>query len=422
MDYSKYPGQRLEKYRELLNKDIEPVVSIITPYYNSGNTIDETYNSIMNQTYPFFEWVIVDDGSTDKKSISKLNELKKKDKRIKVFTKENAGPSEARDYGVANSSKSTKYLLFIDSDDLVDKTLIECLYWSLETNEEASFAYTTTVNFGKREFIWDHYFTVEREKTENLLTVCTMIKKEDFLEVGGFGIKEKSMYEDWNLWLKLIKIGKKPLRVNAPLFWYRQTQSGEFSRAQENNEQAMKYIKETAKDIDDNQLEAIQYPRYGDSYAMVNEYDMILPDYEKSEKTTVLYIFPWMVVGGADFFNLDLIKRLPQDKYESIVLTTTPSETGYTYKGYKYRETTIIDGKNILPNTKHLFTEDATLTVVKEGNKYHIAYDYDGGSRGTENPTEITYDEIATITHPAKTGYDFTGWDISNFWVYPIKK
>ena len=326
MDYSKYPGQKLEKYRELLNKDIEPVVSIITPYYNSGNTIDETYNSIMNQTYPFFEWVIVDDGSTEKKSISKLNELKKKDKRIKVFTKENAGPSEARDFGVANSSKSTKYLLFIDSDDLVDKTLIECLYWSLETNEEASFAYTTTVNFGKREFIWDHYFTVEREKTENLLTVCTMIKKEDFLEVGGFGIKEKSMYEDWNLWLKLIKIGKKPLRVNAPLFWYRQTQSGEFSRAQENNEQAMKYIKETAKDIDDNQLEAIQYPRYGDSYAMVNEYDMILPDYKKSEKTTVLYIFPWMVVGGADFFNLDLIKRLPQDKYESIVLTTTPSE------------------------------------------------------------------------------------------------
>ena len=96
-------------------------------------------------------------------------------------------------------------------------------------------------------------------------------------------------------------------------------------------------------------------------------------------------------------------------------LTTTPSETGYTYKGYKYRETTIIDGKNILPNTKYLFTEDATLTVVMEGNKYHIAYDYDGGSRGTENPTEITYDEIATITHPAKTGYDFTGWDISNF-------
>ena len=94
-------------------------------------------------------------------------------------------------------------------------------------------------------------------------------------------------------------------------------------------------------------------------------------------------------------------------------LTTTPSETGYTYKGYKYRETTIIDGKNILPNTKHLFTEDATLTVVMEGNKYHIAYDYDGGSRGTENPTEIIYDEIATITHPAKTGYDFTGWDIS---------
>ena len=41
----------------------------------------------------------------------------------------------------------------------------------------------------------------------------------------------KEMYEDWNIWLKLIRAGKKPLRVSAPLFWYRQTGSGELSRA-----------------------------------------------------------------------------------------------------------------------------------------------------------------------------------------------
>ena len=325
MDYTKYPGKKLENYGKLLNTS-KPIISIVTPYYNADKTIDETFNSIMNQTYPFFEWIIVDDGSPDKNASKKLDELQKKDKRIKVFKKENGGPAQARDYGIEKTASSSKYVFFLDSDDLIDKTTLECLYWALETNKDASFAYTTVVNFGAREFLWEKYFTVAQEKEENLITVSSLVRKEDLIEVGCFGIKEKSMYEDWNLWLKLIRAGKKPLRVNAPLFWYRQTENGEFSRAKKNNDNAMKYVNETASQIDDNQLEAIQYPRYGDNYATcTEEFDMILPDYEKDDRRVVLYLFPWMVVGGADFFNLDLIKRLPQDKYRAIILTTTPS-------------------------------------------------------------------------------------------------
>ena len=69
------------------------------------------------------------------------------------------------------------------------------------------------VNFGDREFLWEQYLTVEREMTENVICVSSLVKKADVLEVGGFGIKEKSMYEDWNLWLKLLQHGKKPIRI-----------------------------------------------------------------------------------------------------------------------------------------------------------------------------------------------------------------
>ena len=325
MDYKKYPGKKLLEKNEVINKS-KPIISIITPYFNSGSTIEETFNSVMNQTYPFFEWIIVDDGSKDKNSLKKLKEIEKKDSRIKVFyTNKNGGPAIARDYGIEKSSKDVKYVFFLDSDDTIDPTMLECLYWALETNPDASFAYTSVVNFGEREFYWEKYLTIELEKEDNLITVCAMVKKDDLLEVGCFGIKEKAMYEDWNLWLKLIRAGKKPLRVNAPLFWYRQTGTGELSRARKNSEEAMKYVNETAKDIKDDQVEVIQYPRYGDDFAMVNTYDMVLPDYKKDKRKTILYIFPWMVVGGADFFNLDLIKRLPQDKYRAIILTTTPS-------------------------------------------------------------------------------------------------
>ena len=54
MDYKKYPGKTIKKYNILLNNS-DPIISIITPYYNDGSTIDENYNSIMSQTYPFYE-------------------------------------------------------------------------------------------------------------------------------------------------------------------------------------------------------------------------------------------------------------------------------------------------------------------------------------------------------------------------------
>ena len=92
MDYKKTPGKELKNYGRLVNKE-KTIISIITPFYNSGGTIEETANSILNQTYPFFEWIIVDDGSKDKKSLKKLDEIAKKDKRIKVLHKENEGPS-----------------------------------------------------------------------------------------------------------------------------------------------------------------------------------------------------------------------------------------------------------------------------------------------------------------------------------------
>lgn len=337
MDYKKLPGKKKINRRELLNNE-KPTITIVTPYYNGGKTVEETFNSVVNQTYPFFEWIIVNDGSKDEESNKKIEELAKKDSRIKYFEKENGGPSVARDFGISKASPDTKYVFFIDADDQMDPTMLECLYWSLETNPDASFAYTAMINFGDKEFLWEKYLTIEIEKEENLINIASLVRKEDLLEVGCFGIKEKAMYEDWNLWLKLIAAGKKPLRISAPLFWYRFSNSGEFSRAKKNNANAMKYVKETASKIKDNQVEVIQYPRYGDNYATTKEFDMVLPDYKKDDRKTILYIFPWMVVGGADFFNLELIKRLPKDKYRSIILTTTPNRNPIRQEFEDYAE------------------------------------------------------------------------------------
>ena len=145
MDYTRLPGKNLNKYGEITNKE-KPTISIITPFYNGGEFVEETYNCIMNQTYPYFEWIIVNDGSKDEKSNKIIEEISKRDPRIKYYMKENEGPSVARDFGISKASKDTKYVFFIDCDDQMDSTMLECLYWALETNKDASFAYTAMIN------------------------------------------------------------------------------------------------------------------------------------------------------------------------------------------------------------------------------------------------------------------------------------
>lgn len=323
MDYKKRPGNKITTIGDLLNNNIKPTISIITPFYNGGETLLETANSVISQTYPFFEWIIVNDGSPDKESVKKLENVAKIDSRIKVYHKENGGPSDTRDFGIKKASKNTKYIFFLDCDDIMENTMLEVLYWTLETHKDASFAYTTMVNFGDREFIWEQYLTVEKEKRDNLICISTMIRKEDLLSVGCFEIKEKAMYEDWNLWLKLLAAGKKPIRVNAPIFWYRINSTGEFQRAKQNNDKAMELITGTASTIKKD-VEIIQYPRINKKYEIKDLKNMTLPEY-KCNKKKILFILPWTVLGGADLFNLELIKGLDKEKFDPIVITTLPS-------------------------------------------------------------------------------------------------
>ena len=374
MDYNKKPGQKKELIGELVKKE-KPTISIITPFYNGGKTLMETANAVFSQTYPYFEWIIVDDGSKDEESLKTLKKLEKMDDRIKVYHKENGGPSQARDYGIEKSDKDTKYIFFLDCDDLPDHTMLECLYWTLETHKDASFAYTTMVNFGDREFIWEKYLTVEQECSENLICISSLVRKKDLLEVGCFEIKEKSMYEDWNLWLKLLAKGKKPVRVDAPLFWYRVSNTGEFSRANKNKEKAMYYVNKTANTIEKD-VDIIQFPRIGNKFDIVKNHDnMILPEYKKSNKTKILYILPWMVVGGADLFNLELLKRIDRKKYSSIVITTLPSDNPLRqqfeeYSDEVYDMSTFLERSDYINFADYIISSRKIDTVVVSNSRY----------------------------------------------------
>lgn len=99
-----------------LNKS-NPLVSIITPTYNSEKYIKETANSIISQTITDWEWLVVDDCSSDTTRLI-LNNFAKIDERIKpIFLNENSGgPAKPRNIGLDEAKG--KYVCFLDSDDV----------------------------------------------------------------------------------------------------------------------------------------------------------------------------------------------------------------------------------------------------------------------------------------------------------------
>lgn len=100
-----------------------PLISVIIPAYNAERVLERCLDSIVNQTYKDFEIVIVEDGSKDA-SLKICQEYKKRySDKISVVSQANAGPSAARNTGIANSRG--KYLSFVDADDYIELDMLE---------------------------------------------------------------------------------------------------------------------------------------------------------------------------------------------------------------------------------------------------------------------------------------------------------
>ncbi len=93
------------------------VFSIVIPVYNVEKQLEQCIDSVLTQTFSDFEFLLINDGSTDS-SLKICLEYQKKDSRIKVIDKENGGASSARNEGIKNATGD--YLIFVDSDDFIE--------------------------------------------------------------------------------------------------------------------------------------------------------------------------------------------------------------------------------------------------------------------------------------------------------------
>ena len=324
-DFSKEPGRALLK--RPLRHDGTPLMSVVTPYYNAGKHFEQTYNCVMNQTFPWFEWLIVDDGSTDAASLALLSRLAETDGRIRLFRQANGGQASARNTGIQNASAAL--IVPLDADDLIEPCFLETLYFALQADPDAAWAYSDSVGFGAQEYLWRKPFSAARMKTENLLVCTAAIRKEWLDRVGGYTVSEQLYDEDWQLWLRLLAAGARPLHIGGYLFWYRRGLGAQQTvlrdAALRSRSQAM--IRAAAAGVDGSAA-AKEFPARGRTglYSAPRASTWERKLFASHDKLHVLMLLPWMELGGADRFNLDVCAMLDKSRFEIGVITTQLAE------------------------------------------------------------------------------------------------
>ncbi|MGY6561886.1 MAG: glycosyltransferase family 2 protein [Luteibaculaceae bacterium] len=193
------------------------MVSIIIPVFNTGAFLPETLASVERQTISEWEVVLVDNGSTDTKTLELLNLIKEK---YKVIRTDSVTVSEARNLGIEASTG--EFILPLDSDDLIEPTFLEKCLQVFQQKPETTVVRTLVRLFGKKSGVLTlPTYNFSLLLARNLMVVSSMFRKADCIAVGGFDSRFVNGFEDWEFWINLLKEGGAVETVNEPLFSYR---------------------------------------------------------------------------------------------------------------------------------------------------------------------------------------------------------
>lgn len=192
-----------------------PEISVIMLTYNRENMVSHMIECILNQTFKNFEFVIINNGSSDK-SGEIAEEYAKKDSRIKVVHLTTSNISRGRNVGLDNASG--KYIAFVDDDDECDNDFLEFLY-NLITENAADVAICgTSLKYFDEKLIMNNEEAIETllwRKYYNVGFPTKLIKKELY-ENNRF--LEQTKYDDIYLAPKILAEAKKTVYYGLPKY------------------------------------------------------------------------------------------------------------------------------------------------------------------------------------------------------------
>ena len=196
-----------------------PLVSISIPHFNYPLYLDECVDSILDQTFQNFEIIIVDDCSTDIIAREIVLKQQNKDNRIKcIFNERNMKCAESRNIGILNSNG--KYIVSFDSDNTMCSNFLERHLNEINSHPIVSSNYQWFGDKNEME-IKPESCGLNILLTTNYIDCCAMFEKQLWEECGGFKSELENMFDDWEFWINLAKLGYEVYFIPEILFNYR---------------------------------------------------------------------------------------------------------------------------------------------------------------------------------------------------------
>lgn len=304
-----------------------PLVSIITPFFNTGAEFHETARSVFAQSLTAWEWIIINDASRDPAALAILEQYRERDPRIRVIDQpENRGPSAARNAGIR--AARAEFVIPLDADDLIEPTLLEKAIWFLLSHPRLAFVGTWSVAFGEQNYLWRNGFhNADDFLTMNQATIGAMLRRSVHQAVGGFDESITGGMEDWDFWLKCAAHGHWGATLPEFLYWYRRRadHSQRWSDWDRGERQAafaaqlrQRYPRLFTQGV----------PRVGPPEQLAYTAPRETLPFENAlqpAQRQLLMIVPWMTMGGADKFNLDLLAQLARRDWNVTIASTLPN-------------------------------------------------------------------------------------------------
>ncbi len=296
------------------------MISVVIPLYNKAPFVAKTIKSVLDQTFPNFELIVVNDGSTDS-SETVLEQFR--DSRLKVISIQRSGVSLARNTGIKAARHD--WIAFLDADDWWEKTFLEEIWKCIQIYPNYKlFASGRSHVFVNSEIRYDNkilpedgdvgtinFFQVISKYLPPINSSNSVIHKEYLYGSGLFNVRQH-MHEDHDLWIRL-SVGQEVVFVNKNLSYYRKTQTTSASKMNYAAEDFCSFI-ETLITIKDkiSATEQLYFRTYCNRFVLLT-YIKNYSNYSKAVDEKVAN-FARQILTGKHKLIFNILKMLPYKK------------------------------------------------------------------------------------------------------------
>lgn len=197
------------------------LVTVIIPCYNLGRYLPEALASVVAQSYPRWEALIVDDGSTDGSArVAEAEIARYPGRPIRLIRQSNRGLSATRNTGMAAGRGA--YAIALDADDRLTPGMLAAAVAAIEQRPQVGFVYTDALMFGDEQTYWSGGpFSLTKLRFDCPMVAMTLFRRELGLALGGFREDMRKGHEDWEFWLRMAGAGWPGHHLPYPLVCYR---------------------------------------------------------------------------------------------------------------------------------------------------------------------------------------------------------